>query len=103
MPSVGSRYVQKCQSGGPTCGERRLPWSPVCVKIESALSDIGQPINAWTRRQCGANRRGAVGSRKWAARTVVWPQDVARGPCICPKIADDFTINSAENSQTLQT
>ena len=51
------------QGGGPKCGERRLPWWPVCVKIESALSDIGQPINAWTRRQCGApiaKGRGAV-------------------------------------------
>src|SRR6516165_5419979 len=27
---------------------------------------------------------------------------VARGPCICPKIADDFTINSADNSQALR-
>ena len=29
-------------------------------------------------------------------------QEVARGPCICPKIADDFTINSADNSQALR-
>ena len=68
----------KCvQGGGPRCGERRLPWWPVCVKIESALSDTGQPINAWTHRQCGvpiAKGWGAVEKLEMAGSSSAAPR-----------------------------